>query len=818
MKIKRIVILLFLSISSITIAKSSLADRVELKAPPTPVPDKPTPTHIEKEKISPPKTADKQEPKKEVTKEHQIEKKAASKENKKPNEKPSDEKLEDKKSKNNGAEKANKDHNTLVAEEQKPIKEWKENKVRLNFENASLQTVLDDIADLFELVFIPDEAVKIGDDSDKKTSGAASKDQPKSLAETRVTFRTFDPLTKHRTLSILDLFLQVAGLARVPMSGMPDNYFRITEIKTANRSYLPTFIGVESEGLPDTGVIRYIYFLKNINAESALETINQLKSPNAEAFIFKESNAIIITDNSFNIKSLMRVVRELDDHGFPDILSVLKLKEADAQETVDLFKSLQGDKAPSSTPMYGTPKPASKDNLDSSYFASSTRMIADSRTNSLIILGKKDAVEKAEEFIKNYVDKSLKEQPSLFHVVDLNWVNAPQIATILNDIVKYGKTSSGGDGARSAPRLGAKFFSNMAFEAEPNGNKLIVRGKKEEFQLIKPVIERLDRKQPQVAIEILIIEIDLNNNKGLQTRMRNPSDTPQLFEFQTTTGFGSGVVYNGQSATPPNSLLANLITLAQNVSSGGAIMTLGKTSVWAIMSMMQEIKNTNIISNPFLVATNKYPATISSGETRRITSGTITGGFTPQETKTSADANLTVTVTPQINSSNNINLDINVTIKNFTGTAGDIITNGNTESKTVKTIANVTNEEVLALGGIIVNKNTNSKVRVPILGSLPFIGNLFKSTKNEIEKTNLVIFMRPKIIRTRNDLREYTEKKASVIKIPLQAKDTLLKTDPIERYFFGNPNEHVLKKVNEALSTGLYTKDLTHLADEEEEA
>lgn len=673
-----------------------------------------------------------------------------------------------------------------------PQEEWKNNTLQLNFENASLKNVLDDISDIFDLVFIPDEAVHTdsGGSQNKSPSPNFGPQPPASknkLTDTKITFRTQDALTKDRTLAMLDVFLEISSLARVPILGMPENYFRITDVKNANKTYLPTFIGTNPSELPDTGVIRYLYFLTSANVNSVINTIKELKSPAAEISSFQDSNALIITDQAYNIKSLMKIVKEVDEHGFPEILTIIKLQNADATEAVSLFKSLQGGQSNNNNSGFGAgayrPAGSSSDNKEDAYFSSGTKIIADTRTNSLIILGKKEAVQRAESFITEYIDKSLSTPPDLLHVEDLNWVTAKQMATILNTIVQYGKSPGGG---QSKGQGGQKFFSNLAFEAEPQGNRLIIKGKKEDYELIRPVIRDLDQKQPQVAIEVIIATVAIDKNKSIATRMRTPTEKVKQFNFQTSPGFNQAPI---QINTDNNSIVANLINLATSAVSGSTLLTLGKTSIWAIMSILKTTTNTSIVSNPFLVATNKYPSSVSLGSTRRITTGTIQG-LSTGTTQGDADANLTVTITPQINAANNINLSININIEDFTS---DNTTDGNKSTKTVVTNANVADGEVIALGGIIRNKSTQLYTGVPILSKLPVVGSLFKYRSNQTTKENLVIFMAPKIIRTEEQSDKYTQIKSEIVKDPIYTQINEISYDPIQRYFFGDSGDETSK-------------------------
>ena len=483
-------------------------------------------------------------------------------------------------------------NNTLKCEEQHVKTDTA--KFELNFENAALKNVLDYITEIFDVTFLPDDAV-----SDEK--------KIKGVNDVKVTFKTYTPFTEQQVWNFLDLILEIAGLAR---NEMPEksNFYRITTIAIANKSNLPTFVGTDPNELPDTERIRYVYFILNKQAKPIQDVLTKLQSKNAQVEIFQELNALILTDSSYNIKSLMQIVKLLDKTELPEVLSVLILKNADATDVAKLYESLKSKEDTFRT--FGESKKTFKITQD-------TKVIAEPRRNALIIIGPKDTVQRLEKFVTEHIDVQIKKENQKIHTHKLNYVPAEQVANILNSVTGFGAES---EAAKfGGIREGERYLSKMHFEADKQGNNLIIRGDIEDYLLVKNVIQQLDQKQPQVAVEVLIVSITLLNNRSINSQIRNKN--LGKLNAQTSGFFSQGIQVNATTG----SIVTNLINLAKAATIGSTVLTLGKIDVWAILGILQSTQNISIISNPFLVITNKYKASVSVGETRRAVTQTITG-------------------------------------------------------------------------------------------------------------------------------------------------------------------------------------------------
>ena len=660
--------------------------------------------------------------------------------------------------------------NTIVGVP-KQLQKLHNEQIALNFNNATLQNIADEISTLFDITFLSDDDIK-------KSDGTPL---AKGLGDHKVTFNTNRILTANQALNLFKTFLELAGFCMI--STYDPHVYRITTIDTAQKSPLPTYINTPIDSIPNNDTrIRYVLLVVNNTPKDMKATLDSLKSKQAQIDLFEDLNALIISDKSYNIKGLVEIAKELDTGNMPETLTVLKLKDADAKEvadTIDKLKQKDGQRQP-----WGGMKKQST----IFYFPTEVKLIP-SRNNTLIILGPKEGVRRIESFIVDHIDKKLKINYNILHVYPLNFAMAEPLAEILTELVQFGK--AGNEKNVSA----TQYFSNVFIQAEKQSNSLIIRANKEEYALLVPIIEGLDVQQPQVAIEVLIVDLKVNKGKAWGSQMRSRSDK--------TVNWQSSGFFNNANSTPilsedKTSLLGNLLDLVQNLNgalSGSTLLSLGKTSVWALFGILQQTSQSRILSNPFLVSTNKYKASVSLGETRNVATQTITGGTGGDTTGfTEISANLKVTIIPQINEFGVINLDISILIEQFTNADTTVASTnaqslGDKEIRQVKTVANVADGEVLALGGLIRSTSRAQIWGTPVLQRIPLVGRLFSNQNDNNDKENLVIFIAPKVIQTQQKTSQnYTESKADFLEYQFASfkrdDQGFQPKDPVRKWFF----------------------------------
>ncbi len=651
-----------------------------------------------------------------------------------------------------------------------------EAKIEFQFEDADLQNLLTQMSELFDVTFITDDAI-----SPLPKNG-------KSLKGNKITFKTNKPLTKPQAWDLFLTFLDVIGMAIVPEA--EPSVLRIMQTANAQKAPIPTYIGIRPNMLPDTDqLIRYLYFVENSSLDTIKTIVNALRSSASALLELKDHNAFVITDKAINIKSLMTIVTELDQATMPQSMSVLKLKRANAEDVQKLYTSLVSAEETGITARLFPGRKATT----SVYFPDDTHIIAEPRTNALILLGQQDSIKKIEEFILRYVDVELGEEMlSPLRVYPLKYADAQTVAAIMNETVQFGKNTVAGK--TGGVRDGDKYIKSLTFIAEPSTNKLIIKGDEEDYLQAKEILAKLDEPQPQVAIEILILTIDLSSGKelGTQLRSKNGGISTGLFgpnvKFQTSNI--NNIIVNPLGVGVQR-LLGNLLTLitepSTTIGTGNTVVTFGSDSngVWGIFNALDTITNAQVVSNPFLVATNKQTATVSVGENRRVVTNQVITGAVPTNSLSDLIAALTVKVTPQINSDGMIVLDLDITINDFTDIVNQSDATMTKKNVTTRTI--VADKEVLALGGLIKNTINNTITKTPLLANIPILGWFFKDHSKSQVKENLLILISSQILppETPQRFTDMTQERIRDYYGTMdEMKDVVARRDPIHRAFF----------------------------------
>ncbi len=650
--------------------------------------------------------------------------------------------------------------------------EDEEDSIELNFENAGLENFAKQIEDIFEITLITDDAIN------------PLPQGKKAIKNNKISFKTNQPLSKKETWNLFVTFLDLAGFAVTPQAD--PKIFRITTIESARKAALPTFIGVDPATLPDTDeLIRYVYFLENASPDTIMGIINPLRSSSSQGLIeLKEHKGFILTDKSYNIKMLMSIVKELDKVSTPESMSVLKLRNADARQVQELYKELLPKEEPQSR-FFTKKQPTSL------FFPENTRMIADPRTNTLILLGPSNSIKKIEQFIMKYIDVELDQAYSPLYTYQLKYADAETIADIMTKLTAFGQDTEAGKfgGVRGEDQ----YMKPMAFIPEKETNKLIIKGHYEDYLKAQKVIAQLDARQPQAAIEVLIATVDLTDTKSLGAQLRSKEPGPNgllgnNIKFQTSGLYGtSGIVANPDPTSGTNRLLGNLVNLVTGAVPGTSLLTLGQDAfgVWGIFQALQTVTDAEVISNPFILATNNAKSTVKIGEERRIVTAQVVAGGTNQDAFDADQANLEVTITPHINSDGMINLAIAIKINQFTNLVDQ--TDATQNTREIYTNAIVANKEVLAIGGLIKNDTEYVESKVPILGDIPILGWFFKNKKKTLTKNSLLVLISTRIIESLKDedMQSYNRDHLADYQATVDAMDYVTsQQDPIDRLFF----------------------------------
>ncbi|MGZ6250488.1 MAG: secretin N-terminal domain-containing protein [Candidatus Chromulinivorax sp.] len=647
--------------------------------------------------------------------------------------------------------------------------------VAFNFEDIDLQNVADYMEKVHSVKFITDEIL----DTSKG---------PK-LAGNKITFRTNAALSKQESWDLFVTFLSMAGLDIVPMAHA--GFYRIVPLPSACQEPIPAYIGTSPSLLPDNDMlIRYVYFMQYADPLKIQQLISKFQGATGSLQVYKDLKALVFTDKAFNIKSLMKIVKELDKAVAPQVLSVVKLKRANVEDVINLYNSLK--------PSQNQQRAWASDSKDpaSEFFSQNLVLSGDKRTNTLIILGPKDAVAKLEHFVQTYVDVDPNSKKPPVFVYYLEYTNAVDIQKTISQLVNYGSSTSAGQ--YGGVRDGQKYLQPMTIVADVHSNSLIINCSPDDYPAVEKLIKELDMPQKQVALEVLIVQVTGVKSKAFGSQISGPnySNTFLPTVSAQTSGIppASGVVVtpatnSTQVAESIKSNLANLLLGPIN-QVGSTLLTIGQP-IWAIFKVLKTITTTKVLQNPFIVVSNNSQALIKVGTARRVVTGeAISSGNTSATGYQTAEAYMQVTIVPQINDQRIVNLAIDVQNNQFVNPGPNDAVQ---DQKTITTIAAVADGEVLVLGGIVGDTDTASTTGVPFFSKIPLFGWLFKSKANTQGKNIFMVFICPKIvdnIYNQADVQEYTRNKIEETQDYLRLMDEIETIDsvqdPIDKMFFGS--------------------------------
>lgn len=653
--------------------------------------------------------------------------------------------------------------------------------VAFNFEDVDLLNVTQYMERIHQVKFIIPESLDINTD--------------KGLGGHKLSFRTFKNLSKKDSWDLYVKFLNLAGFDIVPMP--QPGFYNIVPFAKALTEPVPTYINVDPKTLPSNDmIIRYVYFLENLDPSKIQPLILRLQGGAGKLEVYGDLKALIFMDKSYNIQSLMKIVKELDSTTMPQMLSAVRLKTAvDVGDVIDLYNSLR--------PNSGQTRAWAPQKATSSleYFPQDATLVGDKRTNTLFILGSQDAVKRIEDFITTYIDVNVKDKVIPPFTYTLEYVNATDIKALLDQVLQYGNGTPAG--TYGGIRDGYKFLQPVNIVADNFSNSLVITALPQDFAAVSDLIKELDQPQQQVAIEALFLEVTSNLSKeaGMQISS-TPSQSPQTF-FKTgsaQTSFLNGIVATATGNQPPadaftiRTSLSGLLSSIGNI--GTTLLTFGQP-IWAVFRILQQITDTKVIANPFTITSNNTPAYIKVGETRRITTGVVqASGSNQVQGLGDCDALLSLNVTPQVNKDGIINLNINISNTKFldSATSQEDGTRGN---KQIQTFASLADGEVLVLGGLMSDNISSTRAGFPLLEKIPVFGWFFKSKTRSQTKDSFVVFISVKVLdpaKNRKTMDTYTQAKIDdsqrYIALMEGLDGDVGSKDPLNRAFFGTQSAY----------------------------
>ncbi len=657
--------------------------------------------------------------------------------------------------------------------------------IRPNFENAELDNLINFVAQLTKINVIP----------------------TKDTQNVKVSLNIRTDLDKK---DVWEVFLTVVEMVGFTIN-KAGNVYRVLRQDAKRTEPLPAYINVPAHTLPDSDQsIRFVTFLRNIQASEVEGLLKGMLGPGGDIVRQDNVNGYILTDKCHNIKAAMTIINELDNTGLREEVAVIPLKKNDASDVKKLLEEMTksaGDRNNNAI----VARLLGKTQESTEYFSSTTKIIAEDRSNSLILLGNQKSIKKIEEFIAKYIEREEPQVDSPIHRYQLEYSDAQNMKTLLDDIVNS-QTDSGTE-KFGGVRMGGKYFKKMRFEVDKESNSLLVSCiDKKDWKMLKQTIKQLDTPQPQLVIETLVVDIDLQDGKELGGQMRMPKSDQPFSNIGWQAAAMAPVVTAGDS--PNKSLAGDLGNILNNLTQGSAAFAISKISggAWALFNIVNHNFNTSLVDNSFMTIANRVSSTFSVGESRRIVSAVYsgqTGNSNSYETKPVATS---YTYTPQINSDGLVNLNIDISLNEFTASSGG----ADTTNKSIKTTLACADGQVLVLGGYAKTKITEGLTDgMPILSSIPILGWLLKYKTRRVSKVYTFFFICPTVVkpRTTPGVDPYTR-----MKLHRARKDvadsalTSATQDPIHNLFFNPTKENYFHKVDDFASARFQPSsvDLAH--------
>jgi general secretion pathway protein D len=580
----------------------------------------------------------------------------------------------------------------------------------------------------------------------------------------KISISSKEPITVAAAYKVFLTALQMNDLTIV-RSG---KFHKIIKARDAIKQSVETYSG---SYFPDSDqMIIKIVKLKYIPAAELVKSLRSLYSKEGDIKEYEPTNSLIISDWGSNVEKIIRIVRELDVPGFEETMEVIPIKYAVASDIAELINKIinKGEKSGSSVPRFRR----SRKNDDSGKSSVSLSYVTDDkRTNSIIALGNKGGIEKAKELVATLDSRPDGDQEGGIYVYYVKHNDAEEVAKTLGGIADESKkaadsaSKSGGSGSSSSlpvtavPKTPSQIFgSEVAVKADKNTNSLLITASPQDYKKVKNILSQIDIPRDQVFVEAVIMEITSDNQRQVGVDIASittPEGTGDDFAnpaqaFAVNGMFGNesgGIVDFLNPANITNALSGGILSFGGGdekfIQLGGQ--TVGVQSVTALVKLLQRYRVGNVLSTPKIMAMDNEEAVLEVG--REIVVGNIAtaAAGVSQTAVQRADVNTSLEITPSISpESNAVRMKIKQEVK-------DVVSQGdpNTDitQKALTTNIVVPNGDTAVLGGLVSEKSSNVTRKVPLLGDIPILGWLFRSNNKTVDKSNLMVFITPRIIR-----------------------------------------------------------------------
>ncbi|WAF77480.1 GspD family T2SS secretin variant ExeD [Aeromonas dhakensis] len=542
----------------------------------------------------------------------------------------------------------------------------------------------------------------------------------------KINVRSYDLLNEDQYYQFFLSVLDVYGFAVVPMD---NGVLKVVRSKDAKTSAIP----VVDESNPGSGdeMVTRVVPVRNVSVRELAPLLRQLNdnAGGGNVVHYDPSNVLLITGRAAVVNRLVEVVRRVDKAGDQEV-DIVKLKYASAGEMVRLVTNLNkdGNNQGANTSLLLAPK-----------------VVADERTNSVVVSGEPKARARIIQMV-HQLDRDLQSQGNT-RVFYLKYGKAKDLVEVLKGVSSSIEADKKGGAATTTGGGGASIGGGkLAISADETTNALVITAQPDVMAELEQVVAKLDIRRAQVLVEAIIVEIADGDGLNLGVQWANTNGGGTQF---TDTNLPIGSVAIAAKDYKDNGNTDSLSKLAGGFNGMAAGFYKGNWA--ALVTALSTNTKSDILSTPSIVTMDNKEASFNVGQEVPVQSGSQSSTTSDQvfntiERKT---VGTKLVVTPQINEGDSVLLNIeqevsSVAQKQATGTA-DL---GPTfDTRTIKNAVLVKSGETVVLGGLMDEQNQEKVSKVPLLGDIPVLGYLFRSTTNTTSKRNLMVFIRPTILR-----------------------------------------------------------------------
>ena len=594
-------------------------------------------------------------------------------------------------------------------------------------------------------------------------------------------------VSKYEAWRVFLAALRTMNMTIVPVGSV----LKITEAKGAKSEALP----LHTRGAPGSReqLVRAVIRPSHMSAQDLTAALNALKSGDGDVKEMGKTGMILVTDYASHISKMRYLVREIDQPVVGERLYFLKIRNGDVTEVANKLQEILGIKdrssaasKPSSSKRRSRKKKtaAPKATAAEVEVAVPSKVIADERTNALIVLASEAAYLRVRSLVKVLDSPVEVEGAGRIHVYYLENADAEELGNTLNTVVSgVSQPSSRGNqrrgSARARPAPAASTAGAPAFEGQVRvshdkpSNSLVIVASVKDFVALRQVIRRLDAPRRQVFIEATIFEVNVDNGLNIGASFHGGAPVGEgvaIGGFQTSGLSSVNAGVNPTSLLGIEGLLGAL--LGAPLEEATEILGFSPPSYGALVQLLATRNNLNVLSAPHIMTTDNEEAEISVGENIPYTStvggftggvpgaggsGT-TGGIGLGTSISRQDVALTLKITPHINATDKVRLEIDQEINDIA--QRDFEGNGPSWStRRIKTTVVVPDQQTVVIGGLMKELETFDEKKIPLLGDLPLLGYLFKTTRKSKSKTNLLIMLTPYVIKDQLDIERVVRRK-----------------------------------------------------------